>query len=91
MDVRLNTVASKGTTNKLYYGAADAAPQGVYLTIEDMLTEVNIKRVLGVSFAHSTADLVRGHPALVKPGREEVIAEYPGQQHLLLHDVQIQG
>ena len=34
---------------------------------------------------------MRGHPALVKPGREEVTAEYAGQQHLLLHDVQIQG
>ena len=31
---------------------------------------------------------MRGHPALVKPGREEVTAEYAGQQHLLLHDVQ---
>ena len=37
--------------------------------------QVNIKRVLGVPFAHGTADLVRGHPALVKPGREEVIVE----------------
>lgn len=109
---------SKGTTNKLYYGTADVAPQGVYLSIEDMLTEVpslkyfasalngwasqqdkqittgqmvNIKRVVGIPFAHGTADLVHGHPALVKPGREEVIAEYAGQQHLLLHDVQIQG
>ncbi len=53
--------------------------------------QVNLKRVLGVPFAHGTADLVRGHPALVKPGREEVFAEYAGQQHLVLHDVQIQG
>ena len=49
--------------------------------------QVNIERVLGVPFAHGTADLVRGHPALVKPGREE----YAGQQHFLLHDIQIQG
>ncbi|DBA87915.1 TPA: hypothetical protein ACH3X1_004903 [Trebouxia sp. C0004] len=37
--------------------------------------KVNIKRVLGVPFAHGTADLVRGHPALVKPGREEPLDE----------------
>ena len=47
--------------------------------------------MLGVPFAHGTANLVHSHPALVKPGREEVIAEYAGQQHSLLHDVQIQG
>ncbi|KAL0023991.1 hypothetical protein WJX77_006515 [Trebouxia sp. C0004] len=85
---------SKGTTNKLYYDAADAAPQGVYLSIKDMLTEVlslgyfasalygwasqkdkqiatgqmvNIKRVLGVPFAHGTADLIQGETADEQP------------------------
>ena len=57
----------------------------------NLCMQVNIKRVVDVPFAHGTADLVRGHPALVKPGREEVIAEYAGQQHLHLHDVQSQG
>ena len=53
--------------------------------------QVNIKRVLGLPYGHGTADLVRGRSALVKPSREEVCAEYAGQRHLLLHDVQIQG
>ncbi len=65
----------------------------------NLRTQVNKKRGLGVPFAHGTADLVhghpadlvRGHPALVKPCREEVFAEYAGQQHSVLHDVQIQG
>jgi len=45
---------------------------------------MQVNRMLGVPLAHATADLVRGHPALVKPGREEVFAEYVGQQHLVL-------
>ena len=53
--------------------------------------QVSIKTVLGLPNGHGTADLVRGRPALVKPSREEVCAEYAGQRHLLLHDVQIQG
>lgn len=36
------------------------------------------KKDVGVPLAHATAELVRGHPALVKPGREEVFAEYVG-------------
>ncbi len=52
--------------------------------------QFNTKRVLGVPFAHGTADLVHGHPALIKPCKEEVSAEYAGQQYLMLHDVQIQ-
>ena len=43
-----------------------------------------VKRMLGVPLAHATADLVHGHLALVKPGQEEVFAEYVGQQHLVL-------
>ncbi len=50
----------------------------------NLCMQVNVKRMLGVPFAHGTADLVRGHPALVKPGREEEFAEYAGQQHLVL-------
>lgn len=46
--------------------------------------KVNVIRMLGVPFAHGTADLVRGHPALVKPGRGEVFHEHAGQQHLVL-------
>ena len=38
----------------------------------------------GVPLAHATADLVRGHPALLKPGRKEVFTEYVGQQHIVL-------
>ncbi len=49
------------------------------------------KRVLGVPFVHGASDLVRSHPALVKPGSREVVAECAGQQHLVLHDVQNQG
>ncbi len=41
----------------------------------NLCMQVDIKRVLGVLFAHGTADPVRGHLALVKPGREEVFAE----------------
>ena len=46
--------------------------------------QVNVKRMLGVPFAHGTADLVCGPPALIKPGKEEVSAEYEDQQHLVL-------
>ena len=53
--------------------------------------QVNIKRVLGLPYGHGTADLVRVRTASVKPSTEEVCAEYAGQRHLLLHDVQIQG
>ncbi len=53
--------------------------------------QVNAKRVIGVPFVHGTSDLVRGHPALIKPGSKQVVAECAGQQHLVLHDVQIQG
>ena len=35
----------------------------------NLCMQVNIKRVLGVPFAHGTADLVRGHPALARQGR----------------------
>lgn len=68
----------KGITNKLYYGAH---------------LKVNVKRVLGVPFAHGIADQVHSRPAgrSVKPGREEVPAEYRGQEHLVQHDGQIQG
>ncbi len=50
--------------------------------------QVNVTRVLDVPFVHGAGDLVRGHPALVKPGSREVVAECAGQQHLVLHDVQ---
>ncbi len=58
--------------------------------IVNLRMQVKIKRVLGVPFAYGTADLVRGLAALGKPCREEVFAEYAGQQHSMLHDVQIQ-
>ena len=48
-----------------------------------MCMQVSVKRVLGIPFAH----IVRSHPALVKLGREEVFAEYVGQQHSMLYDV----
>ena len=50
--------------------------------------QVNVNRMLGVPFALGTADLLRGPPALVKPGKEEVFAEYEDQQHLVLPNVQ---
>ena len=50
----------------------------------NLCMQVNVIRMLGVPFAHGTADLVRGHPALVKPGRGEVFHEHAGQQHLVL-------
>lgn len=53
--------------------------------------QVAIKRVLGIPFAHGTADLVRGHPALIKPCREGVYGDFAAHKHLLLDDVQIQG
>jgi hypothetical protein len=59
--------------------------------IVNLRMQVNIKKVLGVPFAHGTADLVHSHAALVKPCKEAVFAEYAGQQHSMLHDVQIQG
>ena len=40
--------------------------------------------MLDVPLAHAIADLVCAHPALLKPGREEVFAECVGQQHLVL-------
>lgn len=52
---------------------------------------VAIKRVLGIPFAHGSTDLVCGHPALVKPCREEPYGNYVGQQQLLLDCVQFQG
>ena len=85
----LNIIVALNVMLVHLYTAVSVIPYTA-LTV-NLCIQVNIKRVLGVPFAHGTADLVRGHPALVKPGREEVIAEYAGQQHLLLHDVQIQG
>ena len=41
--------------------------------IVNVRMQVNIQRVLGVLFAHGTADLLRGHAALVKPFREEAV------------------
>ncbi len=56
-----------------------------------MCNQVDIKRALGVPSAHGTADVVRGHPALVKPRRELRYAAYGTHRHLLLDDVQVQG
>ena len=50
---------------------------------------MQVRRMLGVPLAHATADLVHGHPALVKPGREEVFAEYATA--FSIANVQIQG
>lgn len=52
---------------------------------------MQVNRTLGVPLAHGTADLVRGHHALVKPGREEVFVEYIGQQHLVLPMFKFKG
>ena len=62
----------------------------LYTAVRVTLKTVNVnlcmqvKRMVGVPLAHATADLVRSHPALVKPGREEVLTESVGQQHLVL-------
>jgi hypothetical protein len=50
----------------------------------NLCMQFNVKRMLDLPFAHITADLVRGHTALVKPSRKEGFAEYVGQQHVVL-------
>ena len=85
LQIILNIIVALNIMLTLLYIAVGVIIYTV-LTV-NLCMQVNKKRVLGVPFAPGTADLVHGQLALVKPGREEVIAEYAGH----LHDVQSQG